>query len=58
MLRKYVANPSHMVDYDSLEIDENLSYVEQPVEILVREVKVLRNRKIALVKVLWRNHRV
>ncbi|KAL0561316.1 hypothetical protein IC582_001739 [Cucumis melo] len=58
MLRKYVSDPSHVVDYDPLEIDENLSYTEQPVEVLAREVKMLRNREIPLVKVLWRNHRV
>ncbi|KAL0550034.1 hypothetical protein IC582_014530 [Cucumis melo] len=58
MLRKYVPDPSHVVDYEPLEIDENLSYVEQPVEVLAREMKTLRNRQIPLVKVLWRNHRV
>ncbi|KAL0560765.1 hypothetical protein IC582_001178 [Cucumis melo] len=58
MLRKYVPDPSHVVDYEPLEIDENLSYVEQPVEVLSREVKTLRNKEIPLVKVLWRNHRV
>ncbi|KAL4030943.1 hypothetical protein IC575_009198 [Cucumis melo] len=58
MLRKYVPNPSHVVDYEPLEIDENLSYTEQPVEVLAREVKTLRNKEIPLVKVLWRNHRV
>ncbi|KAA0036588.1 ty3-gypsy retrotransposon protein [Cucumis melo var. makuwa] len=58
MLRKYVSDPSHVVDYEPLEIDENLSYTEQPVEVLAREVKMLRNRQIPLVKVLWRNHRV
>ncbi|KAL0549484.1 hypothetical protein IC582_013967 [Cucumis melo] len=58
MLRKYVPDPSHVVDYEPLEIDENLSYVEQPVEVLAREVKTLRNKQIPLVKVLWRNHRV
>ncbi|KAA0039610.1 pol protein [Cucumis melo var. makuwa] len=58
MLRKYVLDPSHVVDYEPLEIDENLSYTEQPVEVLAREVKMLRNREIPLVKVLWRNHRV
>ncbi|KAA0064005.1 pol protein [Cucumis melo var. makuwa] len=57
MLRKYVPDPSHVVDYEPLEIDENLSYVEQPVEVLAREVKTLRNKQIPLVKVLWRNHR-
>ncbi|KAL0553580.1 hypothetical protein IC582_007480 [Cucumis melo] len=58
MLRKYVSDPSHVVDYEPLEIDENLSYVERPVEVLAREVKTLRNKEISLVKVLWRNHRV
>ncbi|KAL4013707.1 hypothetical protein IC575_025890 [Cucumis melo] len=58
MLRKYVPDPSHVVDYEPLEIDENLSYVEQPVKVLAREVKTLRNKQIPLVKVLWRNHRV
>ncbi|KAL0553867.1 hypothetical protein IC582_007771 [Cucumis melo] len=58
MLRKYVSDPSHVVDYEPLEIDENLSYIEQPVEVLAREVKMLRNREIPLVKVLWQNHRL
>ncbi|TYK21848.1 ty3-gypsy retrotransposon protein [Cucumis melo var. makuwa] len=43
ILRKYVPDPSHVVDYEPLEIDENLSYTEQPVEVLAREVKMLRN---------------
>ncbi|KAA0061188.1 pol protein [Cucumis melo var. makuwa] len=58
MLRKYVTDPSHVVDYEPLEIDENLSYAEQPVEVLAREMKMLRNREIPLVNVLWWNHRV
>ncbi|KAA0041129.1 pol protein [Cucumis melo var. makuwa] len=40
-----------------LEIDENLIYEEQQVEIFAIEVKILR-RGIALVKVLWQNHQV
>ncbi|KAA0042480.1 pol protein [Cucumis melo var. makuwa] len=58
MLRTYVPDPSHVVDYEPLENDENLSYTEQPVEVLAREVKMLRNRETPLVKVLWRNHRM
>ncbi|KAA0036152.1 pol protein [Cucumis melo var. makuwa] len=58
MLRRYVADPTHVVDFEPLQISENLSYEEQPVEILAREVKKLRNREISLVKVLWRNHGV
>ena len=35
-----------------------MSYEEIPVEILDRQVKQLRNKKVATVKVLWRNHLV
>ncbi|KAL0551635.1 hypothetical protein IC582_010724 [Cucumis melo] len=52
MLRKYVTDLTHVVDFEPLQINENMSYEEQPVEILVREVKMLLKRGIALVKVL------
>ncbi|XP_073061840.1 uncharacterized protein [Primulina eburnea] len=55
MLRKYLANPSHVLRYESLELLPNLSYDEMPVQILDRKVKVLRNKEIGIVKVLWRN---
>ncbi|XP_073018392.1 uncharacterized protein [Primulina eburnea] len=55
MLRKYIANPSHVLRYESLELLPNLSYDEKPVQILDRKVKVLRNKEIGIVKVLWRN---
>ncbi|TYK29815.1 putative Retrotransposon protein, Ty3-gypsy subclass [Cucumis melo var. makuwa] len=58
MLRKYVADPTHVVDFEPLQIYEDLSYEEQPVEILAREVNMLRSQGISLVKVLWRNHGV
>ncbi|XP_038889256.1 uncharacterized protein LOC120079153 [Benincasa hispida] len=37
-------------------LNDNLSYEEKPVEFLAREVKTLRHREIAFVKVLWQNH--
>ncbi|KAA0032074.1 DNA/RNA polymerases superfamily protein [Cucumis melo var. makuwa] len=58
MLRRYVADQTHVVDFEPLQISENLSYEEQLVEILVREVKKLLSREISLVKVLCRNHGV
>ncbi|TYK29838.1 DNA/RNA polymerases superfamily protein [Cucumis melo var. makuwa] len=58
MLRRYVVDPTHEVDFEPLQISENLSYEEQLVEILARDVKKLRSREISLVKVLWRNHGV
>ncbi|XP_038896729.1 uncharacterized protein LOC120084987 [Benincasa hispida] len=37
-------------------LNENLSYEERPTRILAREMKTLRNRDIALVKISWQNH--
>ena len=53
MLRKYVADRMHVVDFKPLQINENLSYEEQPVEILAREVKMQCNQGIALVNCLY-----
>ena len=46
-----------MVSSEVIELKPDLTYKEEPVEILAREVKELRNKRIPLVKVLWRNHK-
>ena len=58
MLKKCVGDPTTIVPLEGLGVDESLSYEEFPVEILNRQVKRLRNKEIASVKVLWRNHLV
>ncbi|KAL5542213.1 hypothetical protein UlMin_009923 [Ulmus minor] len=58
MLRKYVSDPSHVLESEPIEVREDLTYQEQPVQILDRKDKALRNKVIPLVKVLWRNHKV
>ncbi|KAL5540473.1 hypothetical protein UlMin_043941 [Ulmus minor] len=58
MLRKYVSDPSHVLASEPIEVREDLTYQEQPVQILDRKDKALRNKVIPLVKVLWRNHKV
>ena len=57
MLRRYRSDPSHVVSTETIELGSDLTYEEEPVDILAREVKELRNKKILLVKVLWRNHK-
>ena len=57
MLRRYRSDLSHVVSSETIELRPDLTYEEKPVEILAREVKELRNKKIPLVKVLWRNHK-
>ena len=55
MLRKCLGDPSYIVPLDVVNVEENLSYEEVLVEILDRQVKRLRNKEVASVKVLWRN---
>ncbi|XP_070013345.1 uncharacterized protein [Nicotiana sylvestris] len=57
-LRKVVGDPSTIVPVETIEVNEELSYEEVPVAILDRQVRKLRNKKIAFVKVLWRNQQV
>ena len=56
MPKKYLHAPSHVLSYESLDVDPKLTYEERPVKILDRKDKVLRNNIMSLVRVLWRNH--
>ncbi|XP_043699953.1 uncharacterized protein LOC122650618 [Telopea speciosissima] len=58
MLKKYVHDPSHTLNYEPLDLKVDMTYEEKPVQILDRKDQVLRNRSIPLVKVLWRNHAI
>ena len=58
LLKKYHPDPTHILHLEDVELDESLTYEEQPVQILDRKVKELRNKQIPLVKILWRNHDV
>ncbi|PKA60527.1 hypothetical protein AXF42_Ash017933 [Apostasia shenzhenica] len=57
-LRKYVADPNHVLKYEPLNIQPDLSYEEKPVKILDRKEKVLRKCTIPIVKILWRNQMI
>ena len=57
-LRKFISDPSHVIVPQSIEIDQELSYEEQPFEVVDTQVRKLRNKEIPMVKVLWRNHSV
>lgn len=50
MLRKYEPDPSHVLNWQDLEIEEDVSYEERPVEILDSREQVLRGKTIPLVK--------
>ena len=57
-LRKYVSDLSHVIEAESVILDESLTCVERPIENLEQKVRKTRNRETKLVKVLWNNHDV
>ncbi|GJS31968.1 putative reverse transcriptase domain-containing protein [Tanacetum coccineum] len=52
-LKKYLADANLHVPLDEIKVDKTLCFVEEPVEIMDREIKRLKRRKVALVKVRW-----
>nr|GFA42520.1 putative reverse transcriptase domain-containing protein [Tanacetum cinerariifolium] len=56
-LKKSYANEPLAVPLDGLHFDDKLHFVEEPVEIVDREVKRLKRRRIPLVKVRWNSKR-
>ncbi|KAF5451789.1 hypothetical protein F2P56_026861 [Juglans regia] len=58
MLRKYIPDPTHVIDYEPLQLQENLTYTEEPMRIIERKEQMLWNRTIPLVKVVWNNHTI
>ena len=58
MLRKYIPDSSHVVDYEPLKLRDDLTYEEQPVKIVDKKEQELKHRTIRYVKVQWRNQSV
>ncbi|GJU78098.1 putative reverse transcriptase domain-containing protein [Tanacetum coccineum] len=50
-LKKYLADLNMHVPLDEIKIDKTLRFVEEPVQIMDREVKSLKRSKISIVKV-------
>ncbi|RVW78377.1 Transposon Ty3-G Gag-Pol polyprotein [Vitis vinifera] len=57
-LRKYIYDPSHVVELEPIQIFEDLTYEEVPVQIVDVMDKVLRHAVVKLVKVQWSNHSI
>ncbi|GKD46337.1 putative reverse transcriptase domain-containing protein [Tanacetum coccineum] len=56
-LKKCYADEPLAVPLDGLHIDDKLHFVEEPVEIMDREVKRLKRSRILIVKVRWNSKR-
>ncbi|GKB57161.1 reverse transcriptase domain-containing protein [Tanacetum coccineum] len=56
-LKMCLADGSLHVPLDEIKVDKTLRFVEEPVEIMDREVKSLKRSRILLVKVRWNSKR-
>ncbi|WMV33862.1 hypothetical protein MTR67_027247 [Solanum verrucosum] len=55
MLKNCMGDPSLVIPTEDIGINDSLSYEEIPVQILDRQVRKLRTKEVALVKVIWKN---
>ena len=53
MLHCYIPDDSHVIRWESVQLDERLSFIEKPVSILARNVRQLRSKVILVVQVQW-----
>ncbi|GJY45887.1 putative reverse transcriptase domain-containing protein [Tanacetum coccineum] len=56
-LKKCLADANLHVPLDEIKVDKTLRFVEEPLEIMDREVKTLKRSKIPIVKVRWNSER-
>ncbi|GJZ94681.1 hypothetical protein Tco_0666884 [Tanacetum coccineum] len=54
---KYLADANLHVHLEEIKVDKTLRFVEEPVEIIDREVKSLKRSRIPIVKVHWNSKR-
>ncbi|GJX71103.1 hypothetical protein Tco_0308274 [Tanacetum coccineum] len=56
-LKKCLAEGDIVVPIDKIQLDDKLHMIEEPVEVVNREVKQLKQRRIPIVKVRWNSQR-
>nr|GFA03897.1 putative reverse transcriptase domain-containing protein [Tanacetum cinerariifolium] len=56
-LKKFYANEPLAVPLDGLHFEDKLRFVEEPIEVMDREVKRLRNSRVPIVKFWWNSRR-
>jgi hypothetical protein len=52
-LKKCIKVPAEIVESQTIEIKPDLSYTEQPIQILDTKERVTRRKKIKMYKILW-----
>ncbi|XP_039135347.1 uncharacterized protein LOC120272557 [Dioscorea cayenensis subsp. rotundata] len=56
MLKKFIANPNHVIQFSDFELNNDITYEERPVKIVDFKEQVLRRPIIPYIKVQWSNH--
>ncbi|GKC86326.1 hypothetical protein Tco_1142043, partial [Tanacetum coccineum] len=56
-MKKCLADANLHVPLNEIKVDKTLHFVEEPVEIMDREIKRLKRRKVALLKIRWNSKR-
>ncbi|GJX61179.1 reverse transcriptase domain-containing protein [Tanacetum coccineum] len=56
-IKKCLADANLHVPLDEIKVDKTLRFVEEPLEIMDREVKTLKRSKMPIVKVRWNSER-
>ncbi|GJU15940.1 putative reverse transcriptase domain-containing protein, partial [Tanacetum coccineum] len=56
-LKKCMADEPLAIPLDEIQVDDKLNFIEEPVEIMDREVKRLKQSRILIVKVRWNSKR-
>nr|GEV24780.1 reverse transcriptase domain-containing protein [Tanacetum cinerariifolium] len=56
-LKKCLSNESLIIRIEELKLDDKLNFVEEPIEIMDREIKQLRQSRITIIKVRWNSKR-
>ncbi|GKA18557.1 putative reverse transcriptase domain-containing protein [Tanacetum coccineum] len=56
-LKKCLSDESLVIPLDEIQLDDKLHFIEEPVEIMDREVKRLKQSRIPIVKVRWNSRR-
>ncbi|GJR96795.1 putative reverse transcriptase domain-containing protein [Tanacetum coccineum] len=56
-LKKCLADENLIIPLEEIQLDDKLHFIEEPVEIMDREVKQLKQSRIPIVKVRWNSRR-
>jgi hypothetical protein len=57
-LKKCIKVPTEVLESQAIEIEPDLSYVEQPLQILDTKERVTRRKKLKMYKILWDHHTI